>query len=567
MKGIIGQIEKGKPFFEKISRNIYLGAVRDGFLTAMPAILFASIFILLAALPEVLGFAWPESVSTWLWKVYNYSMGVVGLLVSATTARSLSESVNRKMPKNKVINSTSAMLASIVGFMLLSVSQIDGGFSAEYMGTKGLLASFVSAFITVNVYRFCVLKNITIKMPKEVPGTISQTFKDIFPFAFSVLGMVIIDLIVRTSLNVPFAEALVKLLSPLFTAADGYLGIMIIWGMMAFFWFVGVHGPSIVEPAIAAIIYVNVEANLQLYNAGEQATNVLTVGLGNFVGTMGGTGATLVVPFIFMLLAKSKQLKAVGKASFIPVSFAVNEPLLFSAPIILNPYFFIPFLLTPMINVCIFKFFVDVIGMNSFMYVLPWATPAPIGLVLGTGMGLWSFVLVLTLIVVDFLIYLPFCKVYDKELVMQEARNAQLEAAAARTQPAMASAVSGIAATQASVELEQRESVSNELKPTNVLVLCAGAGTSAMLANALTEGAEQFSVPISASAGAYGSHYEIMQDYDMVILAPQVGSYFEDIKEDTDRLGIKLAATKGAEYISLTRDPKKAVDYIINQLK
>jgi PTS system lactose-specific IIC component len=58
-----------------------------------------------------------------------------------------------------------------------------------------------------------------------------------------------------------------------------------------------------------------------------------------------------------------------------------------------------------------------------------------------------------------------------------------------------------------------------------------------------------------------------MQDYDMVILAPQVGSYFEDIKEDTDRLGIKLAATKGAEYISLTRDPKKAVDYIINQLK
>lgn len=268
MKGIIGQIEKGKPFFEKVSRNIYLGAVRDGFLTAMPAILFASIFILLAALPEVLGFAWPENVSTWLWKVYNYSMGVVGLLVSATTARSLSESMNRKMPKNKVINSTSAMLASIVGFMLLSVSQIDGGFSSEYMGTKGLLASFVSAFITVNVYRFCVLKNITIKMPKEVPGTISQTFKDMFPFAFSVLGMVLIDLIVRSALNVPFAEALVKLLSPLFTAADGYLGIMIIWGMMAFFWFVGVHGPSIVEPAIAAIIYVNVEANLQLYNAG-----------------------------------------------------------------------------------------------------------------------------------------------------------------------------------------------------------------------------------------------------------------------------------------------------------
>ncbi|WP_181458726.1 hypothetical protein [Enterococcus faecium] len=41
MNTIIKQIEKGKPFFEKISRNIYLGAIRDGFLTAMPAILFS----------------------------------------------------------------------------------------------------------------------------------------------------------------------------------------------------------------------------------------------------------------------------------------------------------------------------------------------------------------------------------------------------------------------------------------------------------------------------------------------------------------------------------------------
>lgn len=105
------------------------------------------------------------------------------------------------------------------------------------------------------------------------------------------------------------------MLQPLFTAADGYLGIAIIWGAMALFWFVGVHGPSIVEPAIAAIIYANVETNLQLFNSGEQASKVLTVGLGNFVGTMGGTGATLVVPFIFLLFAKSKQLKAVGKAS------------------------------------------------------------------------------------------------------------------------------------------------------------------------------------------------------------------------------------------------------------
>ena len=39
-------------------------------------------------------------------------------------------------------------------------------------------------------------------------------------------------------------------------------------------------------------------------------------------------------------------------------------------------------------------------------------------------------------------------------------------------------------------------------------------------------------------AGAYGSHYEIMSDFDAIVLAPQVASYYEDIKSDTDRLGI-----------------------------
>ena len=56
-----------------------------------------------------------------------------------------------------------------------------------------------------------------------------------------------------------------------------------------------------------------------------------------------------------------------------------------------------------------------------------------------------------------------------------------------------------------------------------------------------------------------------MQDYDMVVLAPQVNSYYEDIKADTDRLGIKLIATKGAEYIGLTRNPKAAIDFVLAQ--
>lgn len=555
MNVIIKQIKKGKPFFEKISRNIYLGAIRDGFLTAMPAILFSSIFIMIAAIPEVFGVTLPEAVSTWLWKVYGYSMGIVGLLVAATTARCLAGSMNRRLEDGKSINEVSVMLASIAGFFMLSVEQIDGGFASDFMGTKGLLASFVAAFLTVNVYKFCVKRDITIRMPKEVPGTISQMFRDVIPFSFAVFGAVLIDLLFRNVFQGSFANTAITALQPLFTAADGYLGIAIIWGAMALFWFVGVHGPSIVEPAIAAIIYANVETNLMLFQNGEQASKVLTVGMGNFVGTMGGTGATLVVPFLFMLFARSKQLKAVGKASFVPVIFAVNEPLLFAAPMILNPYFFIPFLLAPIVNVWIFKFFVDVLNMNSFMYVLPWATPAPIGLVLGTGVGVLAVVLALLLIVVDSIIYLPFIKAYDAVLIEEESKNAQLEE------------TEGVEVT--TIEEESAavvEAIDKLGDGKRVLVLCAGAGTSAMLANALEEGAKETGANLQAQAGAYGSHYDIMKNFDLIVLAPQVNSYLSDITKDAEKVGVKVVATKGAEYIKLTRDPKGAVDFVLGAI-
>lgn len=550
MNGIIKQIEKHQELFQRISANIYLTAIKDGFLTAMPVILFSSLFILCAAIPPLVGIKLPESFETWLWKIYDYSMGIVGLLVAGTTARCLAGSMNRKMPSGKVINEVSVMLASIVSFLLLAVTKIDGAFQGDFFGTKGILSSFVAAFITVNVYKFCVIKDITIKMPKEVPGSISQNFRDVFPFSFSVFFAAIIDIATRYYLNVPFAEVFSKILSPVFQGAETYLGLSIIWFLVPFFWFVGVHGPSVVKPGLAAALYGNTEANLELFRNGQHPFHALTENFGNFVGELGGTGATFIVPIIFILFMKSKQLKAVGKASIVPVMFAVNEPLLFAAPIVLNPYFLIPFCLAPIVNVILGKFFISVLGMNGYMHVLPWATPGPIGNLMSTHFQPISFVFTVLLLVVDFIIYYPFCKAYDKVLLSEETKNANTE---------------DRFETNNSTKVDESETVQLE-KEIKILVLCAGAGTSAMLANALTEGASSLNLPLSSSAGAYGSHYEIMKYYDMVILAPQVKTYYNDIKKDTEKLGIKLIATEGAEYINLTRNPEKAVQFVLEKL-
>ncbi|MFS9008505.1 lactose-specific PTS transporter subunit EIIC [Streptococcus infantis] len=558
MNKLIAYIEKGKPFFEKLSRNIYLRAIRDGFIAGMPVILFSSIFILIAFVPNSWGFKWSDEVVALLMKPYSYSMGILAVLLAGTTAKSLTDSVNRSMEKTNQINYMSTLLAAIVGLLMLAADPIEGGFATGFLGTKGLLSAFLAAFVTVAIYKVCVKNNVTIRMPDEVPPNISQVFKDVIPFTLSVVSLYALDLLARQFVGASVAESIGKFFAPLFSAADGYLGITIIFGAFAFFWFVGIHGPSIVEPAIAAITYANAEVNLNLLQQGMHADKILTSGTQMFIVTMGGTGATLVVPFMFMWLCKSKRNRAIGRASVVPTFFGVNEPILFGAPLVLNPIFFIPFIFAPIANVWIFKFFIETLGMNSFTANLPWVTPGPLGIVLGTNFQFLSFALAALLIVVDIAIYYPFLKVYDEQILEEErsgkANDELKEKVAANFNTAKADAI---------LEKAGVESAQNTItEETNVLVLCAGGGTSGLLANALNKAAAEYNVPVKAAAGGYGAHREMLPEFDLVILAPQVASNYEDMKAETDKLGIKLAKTEGAQYIKLTRDGQGALAFV-----
>ena len=591
MDAIVKMLEKHQPFFEKISRNVYLQAIKDGFLGCMPIVLTSSIFLLIATLPGVVGITLPQPLIDWCNKLYNFTMGVMGIMVAGTTAKNFTASMNRRMPAGKVLNDGSTMVAAQCSMLLLAVTQFTTKFNGSElsvfdctsMGTRGLFSAYIAAFITVWVYKFCVSRDLTIKLPKEVPGAIAQNFRDIIPFGGAVIICGIIDVVVRNLMGVPFSELLIKLLSPLFTAAETYPGLILIQAATAFFWFIGVHGPSIVQPGIDPIRLANQAENLQVLLAGGHPAHSLTFNM-SLVGEFGGTGATFIVPLLLILFMKSKQLKAVGKASIVPVAFAVNEPLLFGAPMILNPYMLIPFVAAGCVNVSVAKFFIDNVGMNGFSFVVPWATPAPIGIFITTNFQLIALVFVAIIILLDAIIYLPFLKAYDKLLCDQEAERAAelgLESDSAATiaastpAPAAEQATAAVEPTAAAADskpaAEQPEpaadaSAKKDVDGLKVLVLCAGAGTSAMLANAIKEGAAQTGENIASSAGAYGQHTAIMDQYDVIVLAPQVRSYYNDMKADTDRLGIKLLAPRGKEYIDLTRDPAGAIKWLRENL-
>lgn len=568
--------DKLKPVFEAIAANKYISAIRDGFIACMPIIIFSSIFMMVAYVPNAWGFYWPDNVTNALMVAYNYSMGLLALFVAGTTAKNLTDSKNLELPKTNQINPVAVIVASEISFVILSILPLKTGVDLTYMGTQGLICAYIVGLIVPNIYYVCIKNNVTIKLPAQVPGNIAQSFKDLIPMGLSVTAFWLFGVGFKAATGTVLPRWIIQVLSPLFQASDSYLGLALIAGAMAFFWFCGVQGPSIVQPAVVPIMIANTAANLQQYQAGQHVSHVLAMNTMDYVMNFGGTGATLVVAFIMLFAARSAQLKAVGKAAFVPGTFSVNEPVLFGMPIIMNPMFFIPFLATPIVNVCLFKFFVSVLGMNSMMYTMPWTVPAPIGILISTGFAPLAFAFVLLTLVLDVAIYFPFIRVYDSTLLAEE--KAKEEVIEDDGMAVLASDTVSPSIPVATATDDDATHVLPETAPSahgeayfkqnevDVLVLCAGGGTSGILANALNKLSKERSLRLSAAARAYGQDMDLIKDMNMVILAPQMESMKGNLKKITDKYGVKLVTTTGRQYIELTNNGDMALDFVESNL-
>ena len=580
MNAVIKQIEKAQPFFQKVAANKYLRAIRDGFIALMPIIIFSSIFLLIANVPLIWHFAWPTKVANALNMFYNMSMGVLALMASSSVAKALTDSFNLDLPKTDQIPTVGVQFTAQVSFVLVAVDTLTDKmnnlyFAVAMIGTKGLICAFLVAFIVPNVYYQCFKHNITIKLPDAVPQNIAGAFKNIIPFAISTFFFWIFSLAFRAATGTNLAAWIIQVLSPLFTAADGYVGLVLVYGAMAFFWFIGIQGPSIVEPAVTAIYLSNVELNLSAWKAGNiaGANRILAQGTQYFVATLGGTGATLVITLMFAFMSKSKELKAVGRAASVPVLFGVNEPILFGAPLILNPIFFIPFILTPIANVWLFKIFVDFFHMPGFIYNLPWTTPGTLGLIMGTGFSIGSIILAILLLVVDFVMYYPFFKAYDIQKCSEEAGKIDTEVSVTDNETQTETSDNTEETTNSPVSEDNVVSESKiplaktkDGKSLNVLVLCAGGGTSGILAKALNKLADENNLPLAVAATSFGAHNDLLSGMDIVILAPQMNAMKDELKKECDKNNAKMITTTGKQYIDMTQHADKCLDLIIDNI-
>lgn len=280
-------------------------------------------------------------------------------------------------------------------------------------GAVGIFTAIIMVVIAVQLYRLCVVQKWVIKMPEEVPAGVSRAFSALIPsfvVAFVVLILIGILFLFNTDVfqlvSVPF-----KFVAKL---ANSWIGIMVIYFLAHALWIVGIHGANIVFGLVSPIMLNNLTENM----AGK---NIPLAGdFNNAFVTVGGSGATLGLCLFLVYMAKSSQLKILGRASIIPSLFNINEPLIFGVPLIYNPYLAIPFFVAPMVSASIAYIAIKLEIIRPIIANMPWPTPIGFGAFISTGGDWKAAVCAIIGAAVSFIIYLPFAKSYDKRLVKEE---------------------------------------------------------------------------------------------------------------------------------------------------
>lgn len=420
--------QKITPMAGAIGQQKYVTSIRDGFITALPFMIVGSfllVFIFPPFSPDTTwGFAraWLQfslDHRDALMLPFNFSMGVMTLFIAVGIAASLAKHHN--------LDSLTAGMLSLMSFLLVAAPLKDGQISTAYFSGQGIFTAILVAIYSTELYAFLKRHNITIRLPPEVPAGVARSFEILIPVLAIVLTLHPLNLFIEAQLGMIIPEAIMSLVKPLVAASDTLPAILLLVLVCQVLWFAGIHGALIVTGIMNPFWMANLSINQAAMAAGTAIPHIYVQGFWDHYLLIGGVGSTL--PLALMLLrSKAVHLRTIGRMGVVPGVFNINEPILFGAPIIMNPLFFLPFVLVPMVNATLAYFALKLDLVSRVVSMTPWTTPAPIG---ASWAANWSFspvIMCLICMATAMVMYLPFLKAYEKQLLEQEHANAAAQA-------------------------------------------------------------------------------------------------------------------------------------------
>ena len=404
------------------SSHRYVKSINAGIGLLAPLLLFGGFVLILLSGQNF------KSISFWYYfahkhnqslrQVYDLSLGIVSLFLSAGVSYNLAKHYQLE---GEEIDPLSSAIISMVAFLIISTKISNGNLDLLYLGSKGFFTAIINGVFTVELSKLLISNNIRIKMPEGVPYAVSASFTAMIPMIFNIIVLYGINLIMNFYFQENIAALLYNLINPFLYYADSAIFVAIIMLISQILWTMGLHGGAVTGVITSMLYTSNLLENATAYLLGESLPFVMTGPLSVYIVVMGGAGASLGL-MLLMNTSKSKRLKMVGKEGFTSSFFGINEPILYGTPLIGNEHLRIPFIITPIVNIFIAYGAVSKGFISASYITIPWASPSIIGLPI-TNMNFNSVYLVLLVVVVDMIIYYPFYKKYEKELIQIEREN------------------------------------------------------------------------------------------------------------------------------------------------
>ena len=402
--------KKIAPPLVKFGNQRHMSAIRSALMRIIPLIICGSIPLVFTSIPF-------EAVSN-LVAPYAPALNALNTMTMGFMSMYLAVSLGAELAKTYKMEPIMASIVSLCSFLITAapVDLATGTISTGALGGGGMFTVFVVVIISVEFMRFCQEKNIGIKMPDQVPESISVAFSALVPMAILFVFFWLLRIVIGFNLT----EMLNKIISPLMSLTDTWYAVVICTLFLTALWFVGIHGGSFtVWGVLYPFLVGNVAENAAAHAAGKAMTKVFTEPFVFNWMMVGGVGFTLPLIF-FYWKSKSVRLREVAHVELAPGLFNINEPIMFGVPIVLNPIMLIPF-----VGISIFcglyGYILTRLGIISTTYIqTPWSIPPFIGPYLSTG-GDWRAVVAqAVLIVIVAIMWYPFAKIWEKKCIEEE---------------------------------------------------------------------------------------------------------------------------------------------------
>ena len=433
----------------RIGSQRHLGAIRDAFIAAMPITMAGSIAVLLnvflrdvpvnlgwdgfasamAPIVEINGYVYGGTIAV-MAMFFAFSLGsnlaesygvnsLAGVLISfASFIAVIPQSLNFTTDLTGVDSTT---LSALSNFGLSVTSSTDaaslttsgsGVLGLSYLGATGLFSALIIGMMSTMIYSFLMNKNITIKLPDTVPPAVTKAFAAIIPGTVAIYVSAIIGYLAYTVTGLPITDLISQYIQqPLMGLSQGLGSVIFLTFLVQLFWFFGLHGHNVLAPIMDGVYGAALNENTAVYEATRDIAQLpwdWTRGSFDAYAQMGGSGATLALIIGILWMSKREDHRTIAKLSAPMGIFNINEPVIFGMPIVLNPQFAIPWLITPPILATIAYLATSWGLVPPVFLAVPWITPPGLYAYLATGGSLAAGLLSIFNIVVAFFIYLPF---------------------------------------------------------------------------------------------------------------------------------------------------------------